>query len=276
MRRCRGYGQASACPGRTSTSNTWYDPSGRAIKVRPGGSAQFTKTRYDGLGRAVATYVGYDVGQTSCEEAAHLEGDSILEQAATTYDAAGNIIQTVHRPRYHDAVGPVELKDPGTEPRARVTDTAAWHDGAGRQIATAREGSVAPAARLPAMGGEDSGRFQLSRSGQILFGLVILAQRFISPGPVENGRQVLRIEAEHLGVVLHRPVEIADGQIALAPGEGLVSLLLELLGPLDLLLNLPLTLRRTGAALRGHGSLLRGPRRERGERSLRRWRGGAR
>jgi RHS repeat-associated protein len=123
------------------TANTWYDASGRVIKQRPGGSEQFTKTQYDGLGRPIKTFVGYDVADTWYDEAASVDDDSIFEQSETLYDDAGNLIETILRQRYHNATGTGELRDATTEPKARVTCTAAWHDGAGRQIASADYGT---------------------------------------------------------------------------------------------------------------------------------------
>ena len=69
--------------------------------------------------------------------------DVILEQVEFTYDAAGNVIQTVTRQRYHNApdnqTGP--LNDPGTTPKARVTYSTAYPDALGRTVATVEYGT---------------------------------------------------------------------------------------------------------------------------------------
>ena len=69
--------------------------------------------------------------------------DVILEQVEFTYDAAGNVIQTVTRQRYHNApdsqTGP--LNDPSTTPKARVTYSTAYPDALGRTVATVEYGT---------------------------------------------------------------------------------------------------------------------------------------
>ena len=72
-----------------------------------------------------------------------VDDDVILEQVEFTYDAAGNVTETVTRQRYHNApdsqTGPLE--DPSTTPKARVIYTASWQDGIGRTVATANYGT---------------------------------------------------------------------------------------------------------------------------------------
>ena len=43
---------------------TWYDAAGNVIKQQGEGQRSFTKTLFDGLGRAVKQYVGYDLSET--------------------------------------------------------------------------------------------------------------------------------------------------------------------------------------------------------------------
>ena len=43
---------------------TWYDAAGNVIKQQAEGQRSFTKTLFDGLGRAVKQYVGYDLSET--------------------------------------------------------------------------------------------------------------------------------------------------------------------------------------------------------------------
>ncbi len=97
---------------------------------------------YDGLGRGIKTYAGYDLDETDYAEALNVEGDTILEQSETIYDAASNVIQTTLRQRYHNATGTGELNGPsGTQPKARVTYMARYQDGVGRSIARANYGT---------------------------------------------------------------------------------------------------------------------------------------
>jgi len=47
---------------------TWYDAAGNVIKQQPEGQRSFSKTFYDGLGRATKQFVGYDLSETpGCE-----------------------------------------------------------------------------------------------------------------------------------------------------------------------------------------------------------------
>jgi hypothetical protein len=70
-------------------------------------------------------------------------GNVILEETETTYDDAGNAIQTTHRQRYHDApasqTGP--LGSPSVTPKARITYSTAYPDAVGRTIAVADYGT---------------------------------------------------------------------------------------------------------------------------------------
>ena len=68
-----------------------------------------------------------------------ISDDVILEQMEFSYDAAGSVVETVIRRRYHNApdnqTGPLE--DPSTTPKARVTYIVSYPDALGRIIATA-------------------------------------------------------------------------------------------------------------------------------------------
>jgi len=128
--------------GNSLTSDTWFDASGRQIKSLPAGSKLFTKTVYDGLGRRTKQYQGFDVDESTYAKADDVDGDTILEQSETSYDAASNVIQTTHRQRYHNATGTGELGTPSsTQPKARVTYTASWQDAVGRLVASANYGT---------------------------------------------------------------------------------------------------------------------------------------
>lgn len=130
--------------GNSLTDNIWYDASGNFLKHSPSGSKLFTKKVFDGLGRTVKQYAGFDLDETSYADASSVTGDTILEQVFTTYNEASSIIESVSYQRFHDASGTGELNDPsGTQPKARVYYAASWSDGVGREIAIADYGTNA-------------------------------------------------------------------------------------------------------------------------------------
>ena len=67
-------------------------------------------------------YLGYDTDETAYADASSVSDDTIVEQSETTYDDAGNVLQTTTRQRFHNATGTGELTSPsGSQPKARVT-----------------------------------------------------------------------------------------------------------------------------------------------------------
>ncbi len=137
-----GVDPTSGVVGYGLTDNTWFDGSGNVIKSQPAGSSAFTKSTYDGLGRTLNTYVGYDLSDSTYTDATTITGDSIFEQTEQTYDAASNAIQTTSRARYHSATGTGSLGSPSsTQPKARVTYAAGYPDALGRTVAFADYGT---------------------------------------------------------------------------------------------------------------------------------------
>ncbi|MBL7041600.1 MAG: RHS repeat-associated core domain-containing protein [Pirellulaceae bacterium] len=137
----RAVDPATGTVGDALTDNTWFDTAGNTIKQQAGGTEQFTKAVHDGLGRATKQYTGFDTDETSYADAQTVTGDTIFEQVETDYDAAGNVTLITTRRRLHDATGTGELTTPGgSQPKARVSYTAFWHDGIGREIAQANYG----------------------------------------------------------------------------------------------------------------------------------------
>src|SRR5262249_26774540 len=51
--------------GNSLVDNTWYDPAGNVLKSLPSGAQLFSKMVYDGLGRTITQYSGYDLTETS-------------------------------------------------------------------------------------------------------------------------------------------------------------------------------------------------------------------
>jgi RHS repeat-associated protein len=137
-----GVNPTTGAVGNSLTDNTWYDAAGHVLKSLPAGARRFTKSVYDGLGRRTKQSRGYDLDETVYSEASTLADDTLLEQTEFTYDAASNVIQTTLKQRYHNATGTGELNGPsGTQPKSRITYTAAWHDPLGLAIATADYGT---------------------------------------------------------------------------------------------------------------------------------------
>jgi RHS repeat-associated protein len=132
--------------GTTLASNTWYDADGNVIKSQPVGSQEFTKSDYDGLGDLTAQYVGYDTNETTSDlydssgnVTLHLSSNTIFQETQTTYDAAGNAIETTTYERLPTATGTGPLDQIPAE--ARVSYTADWYDGIGRQTVDADYGT---------------------------------------------------------------------------------------------------------------------------------------
>ena len=139
---------ATGAVGNSLTSNIWHDAAKNEIKSLASESKLFTKTTYDSLGRKTVSYTGYDLDETAYAEAFSVSDDVILQQVETTYDNAGNAIQTTTRRRYDNApatqTGP--LQNPATTPKAQVTYVAAYPDALGRIVATADYGTNGGAA----------------------------------------------------------------------------------------------------------------------------------
>ena len=91
---------------------TWYDLAGNPIKRQPAGSQGFTKTFYDGAGRPTGTFLGYDPGETSWEQAGEVDDDTIVEQTETVFDAAGNAIFNTTLRRMETSAGTGPLQPP--------------------------------------------------------------------------------------------------------------------------------------------------------------------
>ena len=75
-----GVDPVSGAVGNALTGNTWYDPAGNVIKQQAPGTRLFTKTAYDSLNRAVASYVGCDIYGWAEGEVGDVANDTILEQ----------------------------------------------------------------------------------------------------------------------------------------------------------------------------------------------------
>jgi RHS repeat-associated protein len=129
-------------PGNTLTDNFWFDESGNRIKFKLAGSSALIKIVYDGAARLTKQYVSYDTAETAYADAFNVTGDTVMNQAELSYDAASNMIQQTMRARFHDATGTGELTSPsGAQPKARVSYSAIWPDPLGREKAVADYGT---------------------------------------------------------------------------------------------------------------------------------------
>ncbi|MBN2579528.1 MAG: autotransporter-associated beta strand repeat-containing protein [Pirellulales bacterium] len=138
--------QTPSVVGDALTSNAWYDAAGNVIKQQAAGSDTFTKYVYDGLGRVTAEYVGYDADGESTDDlyddyygyvTLDLGDDTILQQTKYDYDESSSVIFLTTYERNHNATGTGVL----SSSTARVSYTAYWCDGLGRQTAAADYGT---------------------------------------------------------------------------------------------------------------------------------------
>ena len=119
-------------------STTWYDARGYAVKTSTA-NGLFQKYEYDSLGRQVASYLGYDVDEAATDYGAALsvDGDTVIEQNAWWYDAAGNAVAAATFERLpDDTTSTGEL----TAANSYATASVTWYDGLGRLVATAEYG----------------------------------------------------------------------------------------------------------------------------------------
>lgn len=118
----------------------WYDGRGNVVKtLAPGGLVE--KTSYDGAGRPTAVYTTDGGGDSAYADADDVSGDTVLEQAAATYDADGNALTTVARQRFHDATGTGALGTPSSGVGARVSYAGSYFDNGGRPTAAVDVGT---------------------------------------------------------------------------------------------------------------------------------------
>ena len=127
---------------------TWYDPAGHVIKTQTGDAGAFQKYQYDGLGRVIGKYSGFDRGGETTADlydedgkvTIDLDDDTIVEQTENYYDEAGQTVATISYQRLPD-----DRPDTGTEGELSATTSYAtgavyWYDGIGRTTATANFG----------------------------------------------------------------------------------------------------------------------------------------
>jgi YD repeat-containing protein len=123
-------------------TNSWYDAAGNLIKSQTG-AGTFTKTQYDGLGRATVQYLGYDIDETIADlydangnAQLALVGDTIIQQTQTWYDQASQYVATATYERLPNDTTAGAL----TAANSYATASVTWYDGLGRSVASASYG----------------------------------------------------------------------------------------------------------------------------------------
>ena len=128
--------------GNALTGNTWFDPAGQVVKSQEAGSSLFTKTLYDGVGRATIIYRGYNLAATAYPYPVDVSTDTVIGQVENSYDEAGNLLAQIKRERNHDATGTGSLDTAmGVQPQARASYQASYSDALGRINANANFGT---------------------------------------------------------------------------------------------------------------------------------------
>ena len=108
-------------------SLTWYDAAGRTVKSQAAGEVKQSRSAYDSLGRVTHTDVALPDG-------------TVFQQSDYAYDAVGHAILTFSADRLLNQSGTGTLLIDAA-PQGRFHFTASWHDGAGREIASADYGT---------------------------------------------------------------------------------------------------------------------------------------
>jgi RHS repeat-associated protein len=122
------------------TTNYYFDHRGDLIATStPGGL--WSKSAYDGVGRDVMDYTTDGAGGTNWAAAGSVVSDTVLEQEQAVYDADGNVIETIHRQRFHNASGTGPLGSPTSGVGARVYYAASYYDAADRLTANVDVGT---------------------------------------------------------------------------------------------------------------------------------------
>jgi len=121
-------------------ARTFYDRRGNVIATySPGGVVK--KSVFDGAGRLLRSYVSDGATDSGWASASSLTGNNVLEETLYNYDPAGNVIETITKPRNHNETTTGELGDSSTSARARVMYTAAYYDAVNRATASVNYGT---------------------------------------------------------------------------------------------------------------------------------------
>ena len=134
------YEVISGTAGNKLTRTFWYDSRGQQIKSKdPNGL--FSKTAYDSLGRAIASYVCYDSAESSYADVATVSGDTIIEQTVHSYSAAGLPSLTTRYQRTDSTSKTGDLSSSWAASDSRRTFIAHWYDVLDRPTTSADYGT---------------------------------------------------------------------------------------------------------------------------------------
>ena len=122
----RVYGITGGSGSDYAKTETWFDGRGMAVKQLSQGKV-FSKTQYDGAGRAITTCVSYDTDETAYADADDVTGDTVIEESVVEYDDAGAEILSGHYQRRHNGTGTGSLTV-GTSGNGRAQYSASWYD----------------------------------------------------------------------------------------------------------------------------------------------------
>lgn len=123
--------------GNTLYTQRWFDRRGYLVKSQTGTAGVFSKTRYDGAGRAVYAWTGSDTSDgTSWTNARSSSGDSIIEATMPHFDTASNVVASTRFIRKDNATTTGDL----TAGNSHLSVQVRWLDKAYRQIGVADYG----------------------------------------------------------------------------------------------------------------------------------------
>ena len=125
--------QSTGTVGDALTTNYWFNERGNQVK-QEGPNGLFTKTIYDGAGRVTTQLTSIDSGDSTFAHAQDADGDTVIKQTDTFYDASGLIVTVAHYEREEDDTTSTGLLD-GSNSYRNVK--VAWYDDADRKTHTA-------------------------------------------------------------------------------------------------------------------------------------------
>jgi RHS repeat-associated protein len=124
------------------TTNFWSNARGLRAKTR-GPNGEFEKRSYDGARRVTASFTSFDDSEVNTDYASALtvSGDTVVEEAVTSYDANGNRIQTTSYRRCPSSTKTGDLSAGWLVADSRRMFTAEWFDVVNRSIGVANYGT---------------------------------------------------------------------------------------------------------------------------------------
>ncbi|HAK96434.1 MAG TPA: hypothetical protein DCM87_15955, partial [Planctomycetes bacterium] len=124
---------STPAPGKQYKRTTWHDTRGLVVKRREPGAA-WTKFEYDGPGRQVAAYHGFDSDEADGDYAAakSVTGDTVVKEQRRLYDGDGAVIlQRTYERKADDTYCPAGALSAALSYCAK-NYVATWYDEAGR------------------------------------------------------------------------------------------------------------------------------------------------